>query len=88
MLIKGSSRVLKDNNGFRPLDIISIVDVADQSKSVEVADQTKSDLQSILGKQPLSIPCSQIRPPLAKINKSFITFSMYVFLYASTYILL
>ena len=44
------------------------------------------ELNTILGKQPLNIPCSQIRAPLKKTERGFSTFSMYVFMVVTTFV--
>jgi hypothetical protein len=66
MLIKGASREARDHQGLRPLDLVAIVD-----EKSGLSDQLRVDLQTILGKQPMNIPCSQIKPPLAKLRKNF-----------------
>jgi ankyrin repeat protein len=66
MLIKGASREITDHQGLRPLDL---VDIAERNSGL--SEQFRVDLQAILGKQPLNIPCSQIKPPLAKLRRNF-----------------
>lgn len=48
MLIKGASRDIRNDEGKRPVDVI------DSS----IGPVQKLDLQHILGKQPVNIPCS------------------------------
>lgn len=76
MLIKGASRDIRDANGNRPIDLIDPTTPQIQ----------KNELIKILGKQPITIPCSQVTTPIKKITRSYLTFSVYVFLVASTFI--
>lgn len=76
MLIKGSSRTLKDKNGNRPIDLISD----------SIPPVSKAELLSILGKQPITIPCSQKKTPLKKLSKNFNTFQVYVALIVVTFL--
>lgn len=68
MLIKGASRDIIDHLGRKPVDMI------DQSLSVS----QKAELEGILGKQPINLPCSQIKTPLKKMSKNYKTFMIYV----------
>jgi hypothetical protein len=74
MLIKGANRDIKDDIGRRPVDMIDPC----------VSQSTRKELESILGKQPISLPCSQIKTPLIKLRKNFRTFAIYVMLMLGT----
>lgn len=77
MLIKGASRDIKDISGKRPVDMI---------ESGGLTANQKAELEGILGKQPLNLPCSQIKTPLKKLTKNYRTFVIYVLLMLITFI--
>ena len=74
MLIKGSSRDIKDIDGKKPVDLIDPYGYAQQA-----------ELQQILGKQPITIPCCQFKTPLKKLERSYTSFSVYVLLQVVTF---
>ena len=59
LLILGSDRQIKDNDGQTPKDVIPR-DGLDQ--------ENKNELERILGKQPPYIPCCTLRLPLKRIK--------------------
>lgn len=76
MMIKGASRTIKDIQGRTPEQMISF----------SVPPFARRELVQILGKQPLTIPCSQTRTPLKKLQKNYYTFSLYVALIGISFV--
>lgn len=76
MLIKGSLRSIKDYNGKTPIDLIPPT----------TSPSSQEELVKILGKQPISIPCFQIKTPLKKLQRSYTTMSNYVVFMLGTFI--
>lgn len=76
MLIKGASRSLRDKLGNRPLDLVTD----------SIPPTARGELVNILGKQPITVPCSQKKTPLKKLSKNFKTFVVYVLLVSVTYV--
>ena len=76
MLIKGSSRDLKDNNGKTPLQVIPVD---------KVSPTNHEELLRILGKQPISLPCYQFKTPLKKLSRNYNTMMNYLVMMCGTF---
>ena len=77
MLIKGSSRDLKDNNNKTPLDVIP---------TDKVTPSNQEELMRILGKQPMSLPCYQFKTPLKKLKRNYNTMISYLIMMCGTFL--
>ena len=66
---------MKDNDGKTPLDLIPS----------DISPSSKQELVGILGKQPISIPCSQLKTPLKKLERNYQTMQYYIALMVITF---
>ena len=76
LLIKGADRDAKEKSGLRPVDLVA--------DSVE-DEELKEELRALLKKPTFLLPCCHFRQPMVKIERSFNTVFLYLFLMLGTF---
>ena len=77
LLIKGADRDATEKSGLKPIDLLELIDDGD----------TKDELANLLKKPTFILPCSHLRQPMIKIEKSYKTVGIFLFLMLSTFFL-
>ncbi len=75
LLIKGSDRNSKDKEGRKPIDLTHEL----------YNEKLKLELQTLLKKPRMYIPCCHIKQPLQKLTKSYKAFCFFIFLSLGSY---
>jgi len=70
LIFKGADKHLKNKDGKMAIDLVDSMNCADEIIRMEV--------KTILGEQPLYIPCFQVKAPLRKLEKNKLTMITYV----------
>ena len=70
LLIKGADRDAKESSGLRPIDLVDSLE----------DNETKEELKQLLKKPTNLLPCCHFRQPMVKIEKSYNTVFLFLFL--------
>ena len=76
MHIRGAERGVLDASGKSIIDVIH----------PGIPEEAKETALRVLGPQPLFIPCSMLKTPLMKVDRSYSPMAVYVFLVLSSYV--